>query len=115
MTAPRFYRGRLAKAGPFIGIKVFFGPPVVDGDELDRSPRWQVLVDTETTARAVIMFGEAGLPVEVDGVTVRNLEPTTEADYRFLVADSAHAKEYRPADPKASPRQAVDFNRLLPF
>lgn len=112
---PRFYRARLAKRGPFIGVKVFLGPPLIDGEQIDRSPRWQALVDTETSARAVLMFGEDGLPVEVDGITVRNIEPTTEADYRFLVADSAHARDYRPADPKASPRQAVDFNRLLPF
>lgn len=110
-----FYRARIAKAGPFVGVKMFFGPPLVDGDELDRSPRLQVLVDTETTARAVLMTGEDDTPVEVDGVTLRNIEPTTEADYRFLVADSAHARDWRPDHPKASPREAVDFNTLLPF
>lgn len=113
---PRFYRARLAKRGPFIGVKVWRGPPLIDGEEVDRSPRWQVLVDADTTGRAVLMFGDGDIPIEVDGVTLRSIEPTDEADYRFLVADSAHAREWRPDHPKASPRQAVDFNRLtLPF
>jgi hypothetical protein len=114
-AAARYYRARLAKAGPFVAVKVWYGQPVIDGEEVDRSPRWQALVDTETTGRAVLMFGENDVPVEVDGVTLRALEPTTESEWRFLVADSQHAKQYRPNDPKASPRRAVDFANLTPF
>ena len=112
MSAPRYYRARLAKLGPFVGVKVWHGAPFIDGDDVDRSPRWQALVSTETTARAVLM-GEH-LPVEVDGVTLRNLEPIAEHEYRFMVADAAHARDWRPDHPKAEPRKAVDYHSLKP-
>lgn len=116
MSAPRFFRARLAKLGPFVGVKVFFGPPLVDGELLDRSPRLQAQVEVETTGRAVLHLGEDGVPVEIDGLTLRNIEGCTEAVYRFLVADAAHAREWRPDHPKANPRKPVDWLRTrLPF
>lgn len=113
--SPRFFRARLVKGGPFIGVRLFVGPPIVDGEELDRHHRLQVLVDNETTSRPVLMLGEGDIPVEIDGVTLRSVEPVPEAEYRFLVADAAHAREWRPDHPKASPREPVDFSTLLPF
>lgn len=113
MTARHYYRARLVGGGPYVGVMVWHGLPLVDGDELDRSPRWQALISTATTARAVLM-GEH-LPVEIDGATLRNLEPIPEHTYRFMVADAEHASDWRPDDPKASPKKAVDFNKLLPF
>jgi hypothetical protein len=107
-----FYRARLVKDGPFVGVMVWHGGPLVDGEQVDRSPRWQALVGTETTARAVLMGNE--LPVDVDGATLRNLEPIKEHEYRFMVADAAHASDWRPDDPKASPRKAIDFHTLKP-
>ena len=116
MNAPRFYRARIARRGPFIGVKVFFGPPLVGGEEIDRSPRWQTIVNGETTGRAVLQTGNDDVPVEVDGITLRNVEAITLAEYQFLVADAEHAREWRPDHPKAKPREAVDFLSLrLPF
>lgn len=114
MSAPRFFRARLAKAGPFIPVKVWHGLPLVDGEEVDRSPRLQALVETETTARAVLHVGDDGVPVEIDGVMLRNVEPIAERVYRFMIADAEHAREWRPDHPKATPRKAVDFNTLPP-
>ena len=110
--ADRFFRARLAKGAPFIGVRLFVGPPVVDGDELDRSHRLQVTVADETTSRAVLMLGDGDIPVEVDGVTLRSIEPVSEAEWRFLVAHQAWATEHQPDHPKAKPRKAVDFNTL---
>lgn len=112
MSAVRFFRARIVKAGPFVPVMVWRGPPLVDGDELDRSPRWQALVGAETTARAILMGDH--LPIEVDGVTLRNLEPIAEYEYRFMVADAEHARDWRPSDPKASPKKAIDFHTLPP-
>lgn len=116
MTTQRFFRARLAKAGPFIGVSMFFGPPVIDGDELDRSPRWQVTVGAETTSRAVLTLGADEIPVEVEDVLLRSVEPVTEAEWQYLVAHQTWAAEYAPNHPKADPRSAVDFNTIpLPF
>jgi hypothetical protein len=109
----RYYRARLVGAGPFVPVMVWHGAPFIDGTELDRSPRWQALVGVEPSARAVLMGDE--IPIEVDGVTLRNLERISEQTYRFMVADAQHAANWRPDDPKASPQKAVDFNKLLPF
>lgn len=111
----RFFRARLVKGGPFIGIRLFVGPPVIDGEELDRSPRLQVMVDNETTSRAVLMLGSGDIPVEIDGVMLRSIEAVTEAEYRFLVAHRAWASDHAPDHPKANPREAVDFSTVLPF
>ncbi len=116
MTTTRFFRARLAKAGPFIGVRMFFGPPIIDGEELDRSPRWQVTVGAETTSRAILMLGADEIPVEIEDVLLRGVEPVTEAEWQYLVAHQAWAAEHAPNHPKAEPRRAVDFNTIpLPF
>jgi hypothetical protein len=107
-----FFRARLVRNGPAVPVKVFHAGPWVDGVELDRSPRWQALIGTETTARAILMGDD--VPIEVDGVTLRNLERIPEHEYRFLVADAEHARDHRPEHPKASPRRAVDFGTIRP-
>ena len=114
MTAARFFRCRLVKDGPFVPVKIFFGPPLVDGEELDRSPRWQAVVNAEPTGRAATMLGIDDAPVEIDGNTLRRVEPIDEPTYRFMVADAEHARQWRPSHPKASPKKAVDFNTLPP-
>lgn len=112
----RFFRARLVKGGPAVGVRMFDGPPILDGEELDRSPRLQVLVDNESTSRAVLMLGDDGIPVEVDGVTLRSIEAVPEAEYRFLAAHTAWAHEHAPDHAKASPRKPVDWNHgRLPF
>lgn len=105
-----YYRARLVSKGPYVGVTTFFGPPVVDGDELDRSPRWQCVVGTETTGRAILM-GDA-LPIEVDGVTLRNLETVSSEEYHYLVAHAGWAKEHAPSAPDAMPRQKIDLRRM---
>ncbi len=106
-AANHFYRARLVKGGPFVGVKTFFGPPFVDGEEVDRSPRWQALVRTETTARAILM-GDA-TPIEVDGVMLRNIEGIPEAEYRYLVAHADYSTKYAPLNPDAAPKTAFDL------
>ena len=107
-----YYRARMAKDAVFIPVMVWHGLPLVDGEDVDRNPRWQCLVNVEKTARAVLM-GDS-LPIEVDGVTLRNIEPIKEHEYRFMVADAAHARNWRPNDPQADPKKPIDFNTLPP-
>jgi hypothetical protein len=111
----RFFRARLAKAAPYIGVKMWHGSPLIDGLILDRSPRMQVVIGAEITGRAVTMLGTDDIPVEVDGVMLRAVEPVTEAEWAYLVAHQAWAAEHAPNHPKSEPRQAVDFNKILPF
>ena len=111
----RFYwRAKFAKGGPYVGVMTWCGPPVIDGEELDRSPRWQALVRNETNPRAILMGDQ--IPIEVEGIQLRSIEATTKADYEFMVAHSAYATVHRPDLPDASPSQAIDhFKSRVPF
>jgi hypothetical protein len=103
----RFYwKARLAKGAPYIGVMTFFGAPIIDGEEQDRSHSWQAIVRTETTSRLVLMGDKC--PIEVEGVFLRNCEPISEADYRYLVHHAEWATKYAPAHPDASPNKAPD-------
>lgn len=110
MNQVRYYQARLVRDGPFVGVKTFFSGPVIDGEELDRGPRWQCLIGNETTARA-ILTGDY-MPVEVDGVHLRNIERVEEHEYRFLVAETGWSVIHAPDRPQANPHKPVDFNTL---
>lgn len=81
-TAPRadvpvvgFYRRRLVKGGPWVAVRIWFGPPrdPVTDELLDRSPRFQAL--------------RSGLEVDIWAVWPEcSGEPLTETDYYKLLA-----------------------------
>lgn len=114
MTERWYWRARLVQGGPFIPIMTWRGAPVVDGETLDRHPRWQALVRNETTARA-IMFGDE-MPLDVDdsrpdqpnrSLSLRNLERIDEAEWRYLVEHAAWSTQYAPHLPDAAPRTKI--------
>lgn len=108
-----FWQARLKAGAPFVGVKTFYGPPLIDGEYLDRSHRWQALVRLETTARAVLLGAEC--PIEIDGMFLRNIEAIAERDYRFLISHADYATKHRPDLPDASPTTAVNWLTLKPF
>lgn len=112
MTERHYWKARLVKGGPFIGVATWHGAPVIGGDELDRHHRWQALVRNETTSRAILMGDE--IPVEVDGVMLRNIEKITEAEYRYLVAHADYATRSAPHMPDASPENPIDWLQQKP-
>jgi hypothetical protein len=95
-----WYQMRLVRGGPLVPVRIWHGLPIVDGEEQDRSPRWCVEVDGETTRR-----GELLDITQVWPWCAR--EPISEADYRFMVAHSRWAKT-QPHHPKATPRRPID-------
>lgn len=109
----RFFTARMAKGAPLIGVATFYAPPLVDGEWLDRSPRFQCLLRTETTARMILM-GDY-IPVEIEGAFIRNVTPTTEANYRYLVSHAAYSTAHAPENPDAMPTEAIDFSKYVPF
>lgn len=105
-----YWSARLGAKTPPIGVQTWFGPPLIDGEELDRSPRWQALVRTETTGRAILMGDE--IPIEVDGVGLRQVEKITKAQYDYLVQHAAWSTEFKPSNPDAAPKTAVDVTTM---
>lgn len=106
MTDAHYWQAKFVKGGPWVGIKTWLGPPLVDGEELDRSPRWQALVRTETTGR-MILYGEP-CPIEVDGIGLRSVERISEADYRYLISHSEWATAHAPHLPDAAPKVKIN-------
>jgi len=113
MDRRHYWTAQLAKAAVDIGVMTFFDGPLVDGEILDRSPRWQALVRTEQTGRAILMGDH--VPIEVDGIFLRRIRPTTKSNYEYLVSHAAYSTAHAPHNPDAAPTTAVDFMTLKPF
>lgn len=88
-------------------IMSYFGPPIIDGEEQDRSHSWQAIVRTETSSRA-ILFGD-NCPIEVDDINLRNIERVEEKDYLYLRDHTAWATEHAPSHPEAQPTKAINL------
>ncbi|HKV14536.1 MAG TPA: hypothetical protein VJQ81_05800, partial [Reyranella sp.] len=43
-----YYTTRLIRGGLRVPVRIWFGAPIIDGEEQDRSPRWCVEVDGKT-------------------------------------------------------------------
>lgn len=108
---------QLAKDGPFCPVKTWYGQPLdpVTNEPLDRSPRWNVLLNGEfiDPDRLLIIIGN-GLATD-DIVTIKG-KLITEDEYLHLLEIRAWAMAHSPASPEANPRKAVDLMTApLPF
>jgi hypothetical protein len=108
-----FFTAQMVKDGPDIGVATFFAGPLIDGEFLDRSPRFQALIRNETSGR-IIHQGEY-TPVEVEGIFLRQIRETTRSNYLYLVTHSAFSTAHAPDNPDASPTEAVDFMKIVPI
>ncbi|MDC7810533.1 hypothetical protein [Sphingomonas koreensis] len=98
-------------------MHIWFGRPIdEDGAELDRSPRWQVMV--------------AGMLLDIDPLTIGGreieslsdiwpacaTEPIEEAEYRYRIERAEWAAAYDPSDPFGMPSGKIDpLTAPLPF
>lgn len=66
--------------------------------------------DGADTGRDMVFCEVDGRPRDPSAMWVRlSMYPISEADFNFMRADSAHAKAYRPDDPKADPHQPINL------
>ena len=111
---PDYWKCKLVPGGPFVPVKTWFGPPLVDGEELDRSPRWQALVRLETSSRAILFGNET--PIEVEGMkSMRSLERVSEADYQFMLKHADYSTKHKPDNHDAAPYTPIDWNKGRPI
>lgn len=111
------FKTRLVRGGVFVAVRIWWGPPVMDGEEQDRSPRWNVEVDGSTTH---IEKGDDGYRCTVYHDVHRYWpyvakHPIEEWEYRLLKDKSAWAKQYAPDRPEASPHEKVDWQARRPI
>lgn len=102
---PGFYRRRLVKGGPWVGARIWHGPPFdpITREPLDRSHALRCEVNGEQ----VDVF---------DAWTWLAGEPISEAEFLYLEALRDHALAHEPDHPAAQPRRPIDRMTLsLPF
>jgi len=102
-----YYAMRLVRKGPRVPVRIWFGVPIVDGEQQDRSPRWNCEIDGRTTERGELLPIERAWPYCAR-------EPIDATTYFFMVAHTRWARDHAPDHPKAEPRRAVDFHKLPP-
>jgi 5'-3' exonuclease len=94
-----FYRRKLVKGGPFVPARIWREPEV----DLQGKPTGQDLLRCEVGGKPRDPFAE----------WVRlSMMPIKKSEYAFEQADAAHAKVFRPDDPKANPRIPIDITKL---
>lgn len=97
VPVPGHYRMRLRSGGAFVGVRIWFGPPLdpVTGDELDRAPRLQSHIN--------------GAYADMDRVWPRCAgDPITAAEYDHLCRVQTWAEQHAPDSALADPRKRLD-------
>lgn len=102
-----FFRHRLRSGSVDVGVRIWNGPPAdpVTGELLDRSWRWQALVNGEPIDFDRVWPGCAG-------------DPITEAEYRRFCARQDWARKQAPDSAYAQPSRKIDLlspTHPLPF
>jgi hypothetical protein len=114
-----FYATRLVRNGIEVPVRIWFGRPVIDGEEQDRCPRWCVEVDgaTTKTERDAETGYEARVPLDpiLDDVwPFCARHRIDEAEFAHMTRRAAWAREFAPTHPAARPREPIDMRQLPP-
>ena len=112
---PGYYATKLVRGGPRVAVRIWYGLPVIDGEEQDRAPGWFVEIDgrADRWEHDDDTGYRCRVPIDVERAwPYCAREPIDEAEYRYLIAHAAHMRAHQPDHPKAHPRKAVDFNTL---
>lgn len=109
------YAMSLVREGPLVPVRVWFGLPVIDGEEQDRSPRWCAEIDGKTDR--VVKDKDTGaacrVPIEIDRAWPYCVKrPISEADYRFYLARGTWARDHKPDHFAAKPRERMDLGSM---
>jgi hypothetical protein len=92
-----FYKMRLRSGGVYVGVSIWHGLPCdpETGDEMDRAPCWNALINGQWANVAEAWPQCAG-------------EPISAAEYAYLLARVGWAAEHAPGSPIADPTKRVD-------
>ncbi|MES2903244.1 MAG: hypothetical protein V4696_03580 [Pseudomonadota bacterium] len=94
-----FYRMRLVRGGPLVGIRIWHGRPKdpLTGEIMDRSWRWQAEAN--------------GDPIDLDRVwPACTGDEIASAEYDYLKRRTEHARQHDGFDPTANPRRRTNWN-----
>lgn len=108
----RFRAGRVA-----LPIRIWFGAPLDEnGVELDRSPRWQVMVAGYLLDEEPVVIGGRRIDHLSDVWPTCATNPIDEREYRYRIERAEWAAANDPSDPFATPGGKIDpLTAPLPF
>lgn len=94
-----FYKRKLVKGGTWIVGRIWREP--------------ETGADGKPTGKELLRCDVGGKVRDANAEWARlAMYPVPEAEYRYEIADSDHAKKYRPDDPKAAPHKAIDIRKM---
>jgi hypothetical protein len=98
-------------------VRIWFGSPLdEDGVELDRSPRWQIMVAGQLLDTDPVSIGGREIDHLSDFWPACAEEPIIESDYRYRIERAEWAAAYDPYDPFGQPGGKIDpMTATLPF
>jgi hypothetical protein len=121
VSEPRegYFKTRLVNSGMWVAVRIWFGSPIIDGEEQDRSPRWCCEVDGRTGRNDYDdegnRLGTVPLDPILDEVWVHCAgRPISRNEYGFLRKRAAWARQHAPEHPAAKPRQPINLRKLPP-
>lgn len=93
-----FYKMRLRSGAVFVGIRIWFGPPLdpVTREELDRSLRWQALANDRDIDLSRVWPKCADMPIDA-------------GEYAYLTSLEQWGREHAPNSPQANPNQPINL------
>lgn len=95
----------MTKGGPFVAAAIQWVHTTFEPEEPSNK-----MLGTRSPFLAAFLDGN---PVSLDEVWHRKGDPITKAEYDYMVANAAWAKEHAPHEAIATPRKQLDL-RLLP-
>ncbi len=113
MDGAQFYAVRLVKGGPRVPCKIWYGGPIdpLTGEEMDRSPRWQVWLSGELQddiSNVILHF-------EPDGTPIVKGEEIDAVEHEYLLQLREYAVTYDATLPEAEPTKPVDLRKMAPI
>jgi hypothetical protein len=108
---PGLYALRLVRGGPLVAVRIWHGAAVIAGEEQDRAPGWYCEIDGRTDRWDKEQ--QCLVPLEIDRAwPFCARRPIPQRDYLYMLEHARWTREHRPDDPKARPREPVDFHTL---
>ena len=116
MTGPLFFKKRLVKDGPYVGVKLWVGYPT---DPLtlevltERSYCWRAEINGEGCCWTECI--ETFDPMTKQPIMWGASVPIDEAEYKFFVESAKWAEKYDPDAPEANVRKKIDHLKTAPL
>jgi hypothetical protein len=104
-----FYKARLINGALHVGVMIWHGRPVIEGERQDRAPRWCIAVNGRTTDKDGELLDVFERWPFVCG------DPISHREFAFMKRRRLWARKHAPEHPAANPFERIDLGKLKPM